>query len=49
MSYKEIRITISKKNCICSNCNKQIYKNESIYIIPGTYVSHIKCHNAKAQ
>jgi len=46
MGYKNLRITISKIDCICSICNKKIKKKDAVYIIPGKYVSHIKCHVA---
>jgi len=44
-SYKKGRTTISKYDCECTTCNKTIHKGDTIYIIPGKSVEHIKCHN----
>lgn len=45
MSYNKLRQTISKKDSECDVCSNLIYKGESIYIIPGKYIAHTKCHN----
>lgn len=45
--YKQPRITISKKDCICSYCDGKIKKGDEVYIIPNKAVYHIKCYNMR--
>ena len=48
MSYNQLRRTISIKNdSICDICLTQIKKGQEIFIIPGKYIAHIKCHLKK--
>lgn len=50
MGYNNGRITVSKKQCICSKCMQVIQKGESVWIEPGKLVIHAKCHkNDKPQ
>jgi len=44
MGYKESRHTISKKNCECTVCGRFIRKGEEIWIKPGQFIMHLKCH-----
>jgi len=48
MSYNELRLTYSKKECKCSNCTKKIYKGDEVYIKPKDYIVHKKCHKSNA-
>jgi len=43
MSYKNPRITISKKDGICPICLMLIHKGDSIYVEPNKLVCHSKC------
>lgn len=45
MGYNNLRLTISKKESECNVCSQIIYKGENVYIIPGKYIAHVKCHN----
>lgn len=45
MGYNNLRLTVSKKESECNVCSQTIHKGENIYIIPGKYIAHIKCHN----
>jgi len=45
MSYNKGRITVSiKDDSKCNICEIRIKKGEEIYIIPGKYIAHLKCH-----
>lgn len=43
MSYNKPRITISKKDTVCSKCLKIISRGEYVYLEPGKFIIHAKC------
>jgi hypothetical protein len=46
MSYKQIRQTLSKKDCNCPTCKKEIKKNTACIIDPKKKEAyHIACYN----
>jgi hypothetical protein len=50
MSYNQLKKTISiKEDSVCDICILPIKKGEEVYIIPGKYIAHVKCHHKASE
>lgn len=45
MAYNKGRLTISKFDCLCNSCGKNIKKSEEVFIVPGKKVICKNCRS----